>query len=242
VFHSLKSLLCVICLLCLSIPGAQGATWPEYRNAGFRAFNVGDYRGALEQFESALILAYDQRAPAEDLGTILENLATVYFAIGRPQDAWGSVEQWDKLMAQSADESWVSEQKTIRDPLARLISETLDQTQGQTQGQTQVRTEPSRDADPGTVATIAPPTSGDYAIHLESAEIESNVQSSWDHLKAAYPAQFADKSLLVREVDLGDQGTFYRILAGPYAEASDADTVCRELEDFGQYCAVQSLQ
>jgi tetratricopeptide (TPR) repeat protein len=207
VFHSLKSLLCVICLLCLSIPGAQGATWPEYRNAGFRAFNVGDYRGALEQFESALILAYDQRAPAEDLGTILENLATVYFAIGRPQDAWGSVEQWDKLMAQSADESWVSEQKTIRDPLARLISETLDQTQGQTQGQIQGRTEPSRDADPGTVA-----------------------------------AQFADKSLLVREVDLGDQGTFYRILAGPYAEAADADTDCRELEDFGQYCAVQSLQ
>jgi hypothetical protein len=234
VFHSLKSLLCVICLLCLSIPGAQGATWPEYKIAGFRAFDGGDYRGALEQFESALILAYDERAPAEDLGAILENLATVYFAIGRPQDAWGSIEQWDKLMELSADESWVSEQKTIRAPLARLISEALDQTQG--------RTEPSRDADPAAVATSAPPTSGDYAIHLESAEIESNVQSSWDHLRATYPAQFADKSLLVREVDLGDQGIFYRILAGPYADSSDADTVCRELEDYGQYCAVQSLE
>ena len=128
----------------------------------------------------------------------------------------------------------MSEQKTVRDPLARLISESLDQTQG--------RTEPSRVADPAAVATIAPPTSGDYAIHLESAEIESNVQSSWDHLQATYPAQIADKSLLVREVDLGDQGIFYRILAGPYADASDADTVCRELEDYGQYCAVHSLE
>lgn len=234
VFHSLKSLFCAICLLCLAIPGAQGATWPAYKSAGFRAFNVGDYRGALEQFESALILAHDQRATAEDLGGILENLATVYFALGYPQDAWGSIEQWDQLMEQSAGEVWVSEQKTIRDPLARLISETLDQTQG--------RTEPSRDAEPAAVATIAPPTSGDYAIHLESAEIESNVQSSWDHLKSTYPAQFANKSLLVREVDLGDRGTYYRILAGPYADASDAGEVCSELEDRGQYCAVQSLQ
>jgi len=234
VFHGLKSLLCAICLLSLSVPGAQGATWPEYKIAGFRAFNGGDYRGALEQFESALILAHDQGASAKDLGGILENLATVYFAIGRPQDARGSIEQWDKLMAQSAGEVWVSEQMTIRDPLARLIAETLDQTQG--------RTEPLRDAESAAVATIAPPTSGDYAIHLESAEIESNVQSSWDHLKATYPAQFANKSLLVREVDMGDRGTFYRILAGPYADASDADTVCRELEGHGQYCAVQSLQ
>jgi hypothetical protein len=62
------------------------------------------------------------------------------------------------------------------------------------------------------------------------------------HLQVTYPAQIADKSLLVREVDLGDQGIFYRILAGPYAYSSDADTVCRELEDYGQYCAVQSLE
>ncbi len=233
-FQNLKPLLCVICFLCLSIPGAQGASWPEYKIAGFRAFDDGDYRGALEQFESALILAYDQRAPAEDLGAILENLATVYFAIGRPQDAWGSIEQWDKLMTQSTDESWVSEQMTIRAPLARLISEALDKTQS--------RTEPSRDAEPAALATIAPPTSGDYAIHLESAEIESNVQPSWDHLKATYPVQFADKSLLVKQVDLGDQGIFYRILAGPYADSSDADNVCRELEAFGQYCAVYSLE
>jgi tetratricopeptide (TPR) repeat protein len=234
VFQNLKPLLCVICFLCLSIPGAQGASWPEYKIAGFRAFDDGDYQGALEQFESALILAYDQRAPAEDLGAILENLATVYFAIGRPQDAWGSIEQWDKLMAQSTDESWVSEQMTIRDPLARLIIEALDKTQS--------RTEPSRDAEPAAFATIAPSTSGDYAIHLESAEIESNVQSSWDHLKATYPVQFADKSLLVKQVDLGDQGIFYRILAGPYADSSDADHACRELEAFGQYCAVYSLE
>ncbi len=233
-FHNLKPLLCVFCFLCLSIPDAQGASWPEHKIAGFRAFETGDYLGAVKQFESALIFAYDEQAPAQDLGGILENLATVYFAVGSYQDAWVSIEQWDKILAQSGDEPWLPEQRNVRDPLAQLIIEALDKTQS--------RTEPSRDADPAALATIAPPTSGDYAIHLESAEFESNVQSSWDHLKATYPVQFADKSLLVKQVDLGDQGIFYRILAGPYAESSDADNVCRELAAFGQYCAVYSLE
>ena len=233
-FNYLKPLLCVICFLCLSIPGAQGASWPEYKIAGFSAFDNGDYLGAVEQFEAALTIAYDEQAPAQDLGAILENLATVYFAVGRHQDAWASIERWDGILKLSADEPWLPEQKVVRDPLARLIIEALDKARS--------RTEPSRDAEPAAVATIAPPTSGDYAIHLESAGIESNVQSSWDHLKATYPVQFADKSLLVKQVDLGDQGIFYRILAGPYADSSDADNVCRELETFGQYCAVYSLE
>lgn len=233
-FRSLKPLLCIICLLCLSVPGAQGATWPEYKTAGFSAFDNRDYLGAVEQFEAALVVAYDEQAPAQDLGAILENLATVYFAVGRHQDAWAAIERWDKILAQSAGEPWVPEQQIVRDPLAGLVTEALDKTQG--------RTEPSRDAEPAAVATIAPPTSGDYAIHLESAGIESNVQSSWDQLKATYPAQIADKSLLVKQVDLGDQGTFYRILAAPYADSADADSVCKELETFGQYCAVYSLE
>ena len=233
-FYSLKPLLCVVGFLCLSIPGVQGATWPEYKIAGFSAFDNGDYRGAVEQFEAALTIAYDEQAPAQDLGAILENLATVYFTVGRHQDAWASIERWDKILAQSANEPWVPEQQIVRDPLARLIIGARDKTQS--------RTEPSRDAELAAVATVAPPTPGDYAIHLESAGIESNVQSSWDQLKATYPAQFADKSLLVRQVDLGDRGIFYRILAAPYADSADAGNVCRELEAFGQYCAVYSLE
>ncbi len=233
-FHSLKPLLCVVCFLCLSIPGVQGATWPEYKIAGFSAFDNGDYRGSVEQFEAALTTAYDEQAPAQDLGAILENLATAYFAVGRHKDARDSIERWDKILAQSANEPWVPEHQIVRAPLARLIIEARDKTQS--------RTEPSRDAELAAVATIAPPTSGDYAIHLESAGIESNVQSSWDQLKATYPAQFADKSLLVKPVDLGDRGIFYRILAAAYADSADADNVCRELEAFGQYCAVYSLE
>ena len=233
-YRRLKPLLCVICLLALSIPGAQAAIWPQYKIAGFKAFEQGNHADALEYFESALILAYFERAPAKDLGGVLENLATVYFALGNPLDAWGSIEQWDYLMAQSRGQAWVSEQKSIRDPLARLISEALDQAQ--------VRTESSHDVAPAAASSPSAPTPGDYAIHLESAEAESNVRSSWDRLRATYPAQIADKSLLVKQIDLGDRGVFYRILAGPFADASAADTACRELEGLGQYCAVYSLE
>ena len=122
----------------------------------------------------------------------------------------------------------------IRDPLAELIADALDKTRE--------RTEPPRDGKLAAVATIAPTPTGDYAIHLVSAGRESNVQSSWDQLKATYPSQISNKSLVVRPVDLGDQGTFYRILAAPFADSAAAETVCRELETYGQYCAVLSLK
>ncbi len=168
------------------------------------------------------------------MGGILENLATVYYALGNPRDAWGSIEQWDRLLLEAAGRTWASKQKIIRDPLARLISEALEETQA--------RTDPTRKPEPAAAAHLAPSTPGNFAIHLESAESDTNVQSSWDHLQATYPAQIADKSLLVKEVDLGDQGVFYRILAAPYADASAANAACRALEGRGQYCAVQSLE
>ena len=62
---------------------------------------------------------------AQDIGPILENLATAYFAVGRHKDARDSIERWDKILAQSADKPWVSEQQNFRDQLAHFIIEPL---------------------------------------------------------------------------------------------------------------------
>jgi tetratricopeptide (TPR) repeat protein len=230
VFHSLKPFLCVACLLCLSIPGVQAAAWQEHKFAGFSAFDNGDYSGAVEQFEEALVIAYEEQAPAQDLGAILENLATAYFTVGRYQDARNSIERWDKILAESDDEPWTLEQQTVRDNLAPLISGPLGET------------EAPRDSEPTTVATTAPPPSGNYAIHLGSGKIKENVEPSWDQLKATYPSILTGKTLVVKQVNLGDQGTFYRILAVPFADSAGAEKVCRKFESLGQYCAVLPLE
>ncbi len=81
-----------------------------------------------------------------------------------------------------------------------------------------------------------------YAIHLVSLENENKSQASWAQLKATYPSLLVNKALVVRQVDLGDQGIFYRILAASFADSAVARKVCRELEGLGQYCAVLPLE
>ncbi len=233
VLHSLKPFLCVACLLCLWIPGVHAATWQEHKTAGFSAFYNGDYAGAVERFEAALTVAYGEQAPTQKLGVILENLAMAFLSAGQPQRAWEAIERWDKILAESADEPWAPEAQTVRDNLAHLILEAL------------ARTEPpsiSPDTDLAAGATSSRPASVGYAIHLESVKIRANVQPSWNQLQAIYPSLLAGMALVVREVDLGDQGTFYRILAAPFAKSAGAEKVCRELERLGQYCDILSLE
>jgi len=234
VFHSMKPFLYGACLLCLSIQGAQAAGWREHKFAGFSAFDNGDLMSAVEHFEAALTIAYEKQVAAQDIGPILENLATAYSAVGRHKDARDSIERWDKILAQSADKPWVSEQQNFRDQLAHLIIEPLDKTEG--------KTELPPNTKLAAAATTAPLSSGDYAIHLVSLETESNAQSSWAQLMATYPSQLASKTLVVKQVDLGDQGTFDRILAAHFADSAEAEKACSELEGLGQYCAVLSLE
>ncbi len=233
-FHSLKPFLYGVYLFCLSIQGAQAADWREHKFAGFSAFDNGDLMSAVEHFEAALTFAYGKQVAAQDIGPILENLATAYFAVGRHKDARDSIERWDKILAQSADKPWVSEQQNFRNQLAHFIIEILDKTEG--------KAEIPTSSTLAAAATNDPLTSGDYAIHLVSLGIENNVKSSWHQLNAAYPSQLTGRTLVVKQVDLGDQGTFNRILAAPFADSADAEKACSELEGLGQYCAVLSLE
>jgi SPOR domain len=228
--YRLKRLFWVTCLLFVSLSEAGAATWNEYRLAGFRAFGDRDYVRAVEQFEDALVVAYEEHAPADQLGAILENLATAFLAAGQPRRAWEAIERWDKIMAASADEPWVLEHKSVRDKLAPRILEALARTASQPKAKP-----------PGSAASTPPAFKG-YAIHLESLKIKDNVLSSWAKLQAAYPSQLGGKSLVVKQVDLGEQGTFYRVLAAPFASSEDARKICRELKALGQYCAVLSLE
>lgn len=233
-FDWLKPFLCAAFLLGFTASGPQAATWQEHKFAGFGAFDEQDYSGAVERFQTSLVIAYEQQAAPDDLGAILENLATAYLAAGQPRNALAAMARWDKLLVQWANNSWAAEQAVIRDELTRLIVEVMasDAEQGA----------PEADSAPAAVAAGTRAESGAYAIHLESAKAERNVEPSWAALKASYPTQLAGKTLLVKEVDLGDKGTFFRMLVKSFADSSDAESVCEELKGLGQYCAVLPLE
>ena len=149
---------------------------------------------------------------------------------GRPERAWRAIARWDKILAASPHEPWAPQHKAYRDDLAQQILEALG------------KTEPPPNPPVTAVETTISPPSGCFAIHLESLRNADNVQPSWHNLRAVYPTLLGTKSLSVQEVDVGDDGTFHRLLATPFATAAEAQNACRQLSELGQYCAVITLK
>ena len=234
-FHGLRLLLCGACLIFVCFVCGQGAraeTWREHQFAGFSAFDGGDLANAVTHFEAALTLASEEPAEARDMGAILESLATAYYSVGRQKDARDALEQWDRILRRFADEPWTSDQRNFRD----LLAEFMTDDPGQTGGNAGL---------PNGGASRAMPASGtpgDYAIHLVSLGGETDVDFSWQKLNAAYPSQLTGRSLVVKQVDLGDRGTFNRILAAPFPDLAHAELACSELEALGQYCTAVPLE
>lgn len=120
----LNFLVCLVCLWAGTLP-ALATTWQEYRDAGLRAYANTDYMESAEQLEKALAAAHESQASPEELGAILENLTSAYFAGGWFRRARDSIAQWDGVLEASGDEPWVSQQRADRDRLALLVSEVL---------------------------------------------------------------------------------------------------------------------
>jgi hypothetical protein len=235
-FHGLRLVLFGTGLLLIFCQDAQAETWRERQFAGYSAFDSGDLAGAVTHFEAALTLASEEPAAAQDMGAILESLTTAYYAVGRQREAWDTLGRWDRILEKFADEPWTSDQRTFRS----LLVEFMTEHPGETSGSDGLHNGNAPRAIPA--SEPASESSGDYAIHLASLGSDSNVDSSWRKLNAAYPSQLTGRTLIVEPVDLGDQGAFNRILAASFPDLAHAELACRELQAQGQYCAALSLK
>ncbi len=75
-------------------------------------------------------------------------------------------------------------------------------------------------------------------LHLTSVRSVYEVHHEWNRLSRSFPEQFSDLSLVTETVELGDQGVFHRILAGPIHDPTDAERRCNRIAAEGQYCRV----
>lgn len=84
----------------------------------------------------------------------------------------------------------------------------------------------------------AAPTTGNgiYLVQLGSVRSADAAEMVWAKAVKAAPALFATVQKEVEQVDLGPQGIFFRVRAGPFANRSAADGFCNALKTAGESC------
>jgi hypothetical protein len=78
-----------------------------------------------------------------------------------------------------------------------------------------------------------------YSVQLSSQRSESEAQASYRALQSKFPDQLSDRSVMIRRVDLGAKGVYYRAMVGPFASSDEASQLCSELKAAGGQCLIQ---
>ncbi len=76
------------------------------------------------------------------------------------------------------------------------------------------------------------------AIHLASFRRAENAAREWRRLCALAPTLVSDLFPRIVRVDLGEEGVYHRLVAGPFPSQDAARIRCRVLRSQGQLCAV----
>jgi hypothetical protein len=84
-----------------------------------------------------------------------------------------------------------------------------------------------------------PSDAAGYAVQLSSQRSEAEAQASYRSLQSKYPDQLSDRSVMIRRVDLGSKGVYYRALVGPFGSSDEASQFCSELKAAGGQCLIQ---
>jgi hypothetical protein len=101
---------------------------------------------------------------------------------------------------------------------------------------------PVRAAAPARVApqaVVSADAGGSYLVQVSSQRSEVDAQSSFRALQGKFPAQLGSRQPVIRRADLGDKGTYYRAMVGPFANAGAANELCSSLKSAGGQCIVQ---
>jgi SPOR domain len=123
-------------------------------------------------------------------------------------------------------------------PTRGPAGQTGDATRAPTGAPTRTASIPSPGA-AGPIVTASTPPASAYVVQLVSNKSEAEAQSAFKTLQSKYPAVLGNRSALIRRVELGDKGTYYRAQVGPFANADQANALCDNLKAAGGQCIVQ---
>ena len=90
---------------------------------------------------------------------------------------------------------------------------------------------------PATAAAAG--TGGGYAVQVSSQRSEADAQAAYRALQGKFASQLANRPSFIKRADLGDKGTYYRAMIGPFGSAEEASELCNALKAAGGDCLIQ---
>jgi cell division septation protein DedD len=79
---------------------------------------------------------------------------------------------------------------------------------------------------------------GGLRLQLGAVRSQTEARGTWERLKHKNADLLGNLSAVAIRADLGDKGVYYRIQAGPVADASTADRICGELRQRRLACVI----
>jgi tetratricopeptide (TPR) repeat protein len=80
-----------------------------------------------------------------------------------------------------------------------------------------------------------------FAIHLASVRTKEGAEVEWKRFQNEFPDLLSRRELIIRSIDVEGQGTFFRVMTGPFQDRTNAQDLCAEFKAFEQYCMVIRL-
>jgi cell division protein FtsN len=81
---------------------------------------------------------------------------------------------------------------------------------------------------------------GSFLVQVSSQRSEADAQASYRALQSKYPSVLGSQAVVVKRVDLGEKGVYYRAFAGPFNSSDQATQVCSSLKAAGgPQCLIQ---
>ncbi|MGE4221641.1 MAG: SPOR domain-containing protein [Alphaproteobacteria bacterium] len=99
-------------------------------------------------------------------------------------------------------------------------------------------------ARPERVASTAPTApasaaSGGYAVQVSAQRSEADAQAAFRALQGKYPDQLGNRQPMIKRVDLGAKGIYFRAMVGPFASSGEASQFCSGFKAAGGQCLIQ---
>ena len=87
---------------------------------------------------------------------------------------------------------------------------------------------------------LASVQSGGYVVQVASQRSEADAQSSYRSIQSKFSSLLSDHQAVIKRAELGDKGTYYRAMVGPFSTREQAIQLCGSLKAAGGDCVVQS--
>jgi cell division septation protein DedD len=88
-------------------------------------------------------------------------------------------------------------------------------------------------------ATQTGAVADNFHIQLAALKSEAEANKAWTRILAKHNDVLGALTVHIVRADLGSQGIYYRVQAGPFADKASAKAACDKLKSGGQQCLIK---